>query len=524
MRAAIYTRVSSPGQATADAVSLDEQERICRGLAQREGWQVTEVYCDAGLSATSDSIENRPALQRLLIEAAAGRFERVVCYHQDRIGRNTEADAQIRTVLKRLDIQVLTREGTVDFRNSTDKLGWLVKGWAAEDEAERIRARCDNGKRARAARGEYPVAQRPFGYRWDDRTKPKRPVEVPDEAEAVRLAFRLSDEQQLTAHRISDELNRRGLTPRRGGKWYPGLVAQILADRRYQGEWVSWREGGQEFQPCPDLTPEPLVTPEVWQRVQTNCARHRRQTRRRLQHAFLLNGVLFCECGAPMIGKLVRKPSDPAEYRFYGCRRYRGSAGTCRAAYIPANMLEERVWAMVEHYAAHPEMIVHYAELTERDDLPRWRKESARLERTIASCERQLERAMIAYETGDYELEEFARRKADLTRDLAEWRLRWGDLHTWISNGEMRQAAIRRVAEIAASVAGDLAAMDLDGKRAVLRQLDFHVTVGAGDWRDGRRLRRTGQPRAYRAKVEWAGERFLQRGESQAVAESSGLS
>jgi hypothetical protein len=432
--------------------------------------------------------------------------------------------SEIALAARRAGLTIHTPRGQVDLNSFGGKLLYYVSGLLAEEEARRIFERTRSGKRGRAQRGEFPIAQRPFGYRWDDRVNPKRPVEVPEEAGAVRLMYGLCDGEQLTAHQIVKELDRRALTPRGGGKWYPGLVADILRDPRYKGDWVTWREGGREFQPSPALTPEPLVTPEVWQRVQGICIHHQRRTRRRLKHAFLLNGVLFCECGAPMIGKLVKKPSDPAEYRFYGCRRYRGPAGTCKAAYIPANMLEERVWAMVEHYTEHPEMIADYAELTEQNDLPRWHEERVRLERTIISCERQLERAMIAYEKGEYELDEFARRKADLTRDLAEWRLRHGDLHTWISDGEMRQAAIRRAAEIAASLAGDLAAMDLDGKRAVLRQLDFHVTVGAGDWRDGRRLRRTGQPRAYRAKVEWAGERFLQRGEPQAVAESSGLS
>lgn len=89
MRTVLYPRVSGAAQATDDETSLPEQERLCRERCKREGWTVGEVSQDASISG--ETIEERPAMRRLLIDAAAGKFDVVVAYHQDRIASSTEA-------------------------------------------------------------------------------------------------------------------------------------------------------------------------------------------------------------------------------------------------------------------------------------------------------------------------------------------------------------------------------------------------------------------------------------------------
>ena len=72
MRAVIYARYSSDAQREA---SIADQVRLCRELAERQGWQVAEVYADHALSGASSL---RPGYQRLLAPTAqkikASRF------------------------------------------------------------------------------------------------------------------------------------------------------------------------------------------------------------------------------------------------------------------------------------------------------------------------------------------------------------------------------------------------------------------------------------------------------------------
>jgi DNA invertase Pin-like site-specific DNA recombinase len=84
MRVGIHARYSSDNQSEA---SIDDQVRICRARAEREGWTVVEVYADHALSgATTD----RPGLQALVADARKGRLDVVLAEALDRISRDQE--------------------------------------------------------------------------------------------------------------------------------------------------------------------------------------------------------------------------------------------------------------------------------------------------------------------------------------------------------------------------------------------------------------------------------------------------
>ncbi|MDP3600888.1 MAG: recombinase family protein [Bosea sp. (in: a-proteobacteria)] len=94
MRVALYARYSSDNQR---AASIDDQFRICRDRADREGWQVVGVYKDAGVSGASMIL--RSGIQMLLQDAQAGRFDLVVAEALDRISRD---QADVATLFKHL--------------------------------------------------------------------------------------------------------------------------------------------------------------------------------------------------------------------------------------------------------------------------------------------------------------------------------------------------------------------------------------------------------------------------------------
>jgi DNA invertase Pin-like site-specific DNA recombinase len=87
--AAIYARYSSDLQREA---SIEDQNRICRERAAREGWSVYTCYSDRGISGASLI---RPGIQKLLQDAQAGRFAIVVTESLDRLSRDQEDIAHI---------------------------------------------------------------------------------------------------------------------------------------------------------------------------------------------------------------------------------------------------------------------------------------------------------------------------------------------------------------------------------------------------------------------------------------------
>mgnify|MGYP002683206096 CR=1 FL=1 len=74
MRAVGYGRASTTEQVE-EGHSLDAQEHAIVEFCRARGWTLVEIYVDPGLSG---ALEDRPALQRLLRDAAQGKFDVVV--------------------------------------------------------------------------------------------------------------------------------------------------------------------------------------------------------------------------------------------------------------------------------------------------------------------------------------------------------------------------------------------------------------------------------------------------------------
>ena len=73
IRAAIYARYSSDLQSEA---SIDDQVRLCRERAERDGMVVSDVFTDFAISG--GNLSNRPGMLSLLDAAKRGTFDMVI--------------------------------------------------------------------------------------------------------------------------------------------------------------------------------------------------------------------------------------------------------------------------------------------------------------------------------------------------------------------------------------------------------------------------------------------------------------
>ena len=80
-RAALYLRVSTDGQ------TVDNQRLALEAVCEQRGWQITQVYADNGISGAKGR-NQRPDLDALLKDAARGRFDVVMAWALDRLGRS----------------------------------------------------------------------------------------------------------------------------------------------------------------------------------------------------------------------------------------------------------------------------------------------------------------------------------------------------------------------------------------------------------------------------------------------------
>jgi DNA invertase Pin-like site-specific DNA recombinase len=80
-RAVLYLRVSTTEQTT------DDQERELREVASRIGVEITNVYRDHGISG-SKGREKRPAFDALCRDATRRKFDLIMAWSVDRLGRS----------------------------------------------------------------------------------------------------------------------------------------------------------------------------------------------------------------------------------------------------------------------------------------------------------------------------------------------------------------------------------------------------------------------------------------------------
>jgi site-specific DNA recombinase len=84
MRLAIYARYSSDQLRDA---SIEDQIRLCRSRAEREGWTVVATFADQAISGATNQ---RPEFQGLSKEVRAGQFDMVMAESLDRFSRDLE--------------------------------------------------------------------------------------------------------------------------------------------------------------------------------------------------------------------------------------------------------------------------------------------------------------------------------------------------------------------------------------------------------------------------------------------------
>ena len=144
MRAAIYARVSTTDQ------HVENQLADLREYGERRGWTVVE-YVDKGVSGAKD---RRPALDDLLKAARRRRFDVLVCWRLDRLGRNLRHLILLLDELQALGIAFVTLGEGIDTSTPAGRLQLHVLSAIAEFERERVRERVLAGLARAKAQGK----------------------------------------------------------------------------------------------------------------------------------------------------------------------------------------------------------------------------------------------------------------------------------------------------------------------------------------------------------------------------------
>ena len=218
-RVALYARYSSDQQS---ATSIEDQLRICREQAAREGWSVTAVYKDAAISGASVIL--RPGIQTLLQDAQGRQFDVVMAEALDRISRD---QADIATLFKHMQfagIPIVTlAEGEISELHVGLKgtMNALFLKDLARKTHRGLRGRVEQGKSGGGISYGYDVVRRLNSE--GEPIRGERTINA-DQAEVVRRIFR-EFACGIPPRRIAQRLNAEGI-PGPGGRPWGGTTVR----------------------------------------------------------------------------------------------------------------------------------------------------------------------------------------------------------------------------------------------------------------------------------------------------------
>jgi DNA invertase Pin-like site-specific DNA recombinase len=153
VNAAIYARVS-----TLDQHPENQLAELRRYVAAR-GWDAAAEYVDHGVSGTKTA---RPALDRLVKDARRRKFDVLVVFKLDRLGRNLKHLITLLEDLQALGVAFVSLGEGIDATTPAGKLQMHILGAIAEFErgriVERVRAGLARVKAQGKRLGRQPYA------------------------------------------------------------------------------------------------------------------------------------------------------------------------------------------------------------------------------------------------------------------------------------------------------------------------------------------------------------------------------
>ncbi|WP_238596586.1 recombinase family protein [Abditibacterium utsteinense] len=283
-----YCRVSSETQREKETVrtQIELNEKFCAA----NGYTLVETYIDDGVSGTTH-LHERPAGARLLQDARAGKFDAVVVYKADRLGRSPLVNETLALEISgKLGIAIVGVAEQIDLSSPIGAAMFTFQSAIGRLERENTLQRSRDATLRLAREGAWLGGIVPFGYRVEGKERAARlvvadavnPATNLSEADVVRLIYKLAGEEGKSSIQIAERLNVLGVPTSyaRDGRevvrnkrkertqevWRPGRIRNMLVEPTYKGVHVWGKrsktklgaggevKGPPSSAPCPQLS------------------------------------------------------------------------------------------------------------------------------------------------------------------------------------------------------------------------------------------------------------------------------
>jgi site-specific DNA recombinase len=444
-----YLRVSSSGQAEGESSGFPRQIQHIHEVAKQKGFKISwdQVFAD---DQSGFDFEDRPELSRLRKEyRSKGRHAHAIIIESlDRLSRNaTWHQDFLMDEMRKFGIEV------VFWKPISTQVEMALMGAVSQDGMEYEKQRMSEGNLFKARGGRITARTPAYGYDLVDSFGRRGESAKRDthyginarEAEVVGFIYNQVALDGRSIRNLAEKLERMYPPPKKMSHWEPKLVAMIVRNPVYKGEFIAhrWQQVPVAREPkdglmdhsiryvqrkiqCPReewivVPVPPIVDPELWERANQVLDQNTQSGRKSPKEPYLLTGLVKCAgCGSSYIGgRKVKlgKHGQQWHLSFYRCAARSARSPQvvreigCNQSQISCEVLDHAVWSCVDKVLQDPGLLtqalgqLYHGEVNEH-----LKRQLIYLESKILREQAERELEYEAFEAGAYDEEEYVGR------------------------------------------------------------------------------------------------------------------
>lgn len=332
LRVAAYARVSTDSEE--QLISLDAQKNHYEVLIRsRRDWEYAGLYYDEGISGTK--MAKRDGRLSMLADCERGLIDYIIVKSISRFSRNTVESIETVRKLCSMGIYILFEKENIDTGKMEGELLLSILSSLAESESRSISENETWSIQKRFRNGTYKIAYPPYGYDYIDGEM----VVNPEQSEIVRWIFAEVLSGSSTTQ-IAKELNARGISTKRGGRWTGHTINGMIKNEKYTGDvifqktysddtFTRRRNNGERDQFFAANHHEAIISHEEYDAANAILDRNGAEKgifadSRKYQNRYCFSGKILCgNCGA------VWKRRKISGYFGYACTTHLSDKDAC---------------------------------------------------------------------------------------------------------------------------------------------------------------------------------------------------
>jgi site-specific DNA recombinase len=347
----IYCRISREKQEGKDR-SINDQEKLGIEKANELG-ESYRIYKDEGVSGTLD-IDKRPAFANLIDDIINLEITSIYVFDQSRIERNTEVRFTILKVFKENKIKLYTSSGEIDLFDSESEMMGNIMSVMNQYYVTITKKKIKSVLKRNIKEGKVHSVPA-YGYKKDENG-----FLAVDQEESKLIKRVYTDSLNgIGTNKIAENLNNEGILTRYNkiGKgtleiknrhtqkitykkktsirWSGNTIRGIITNQLYKGVRIFSNE---------EYKSPIIIDVDLWKKVNDNLVKNRNNSGKRVDHKYLLKGLLECGvCGRNMYGRTRENKKD----HYYMCSSKRHKELNCGNRSVNIDFIERFIWEVV---------------------------------------------------------------------------------------------------------------------------------------------------------------------------------